>query len=211
MKTLKKLMTIMLALGLTVGAVACGDVKGTGNDSQTSETVVGQELSQADFAAAVQALYNAPNLQIVLQKETDGVASKDKMLFADGKVYMESVDQSSSRVEYGYVGQVDGKYYQWASNDNAVWDYVEITGLTSDPTSVQFYLESIFTYCTFTYYEFNNKTQMMEFADLNSPTVSVKVVKGQIVEYHYEDMYGNTQEATLIYNGAVIGQLPALD
>lgn len=206
MKALKKWIAMMLALGMTVGFTACGGGSDDEDESQTSQEteVKGEELTEAEFKAAVEAFYNAPNMKIVAETK-DG---EMEMHFADGKMYVVSVD--AYETQYVYVGEVDSIYYQWASEDNEYWESIPLDGADGNAVLAELFLDYLFAHCNFTYYEFNNKNGTMDFFDLNAPSVSVKVVDGVIVEYTYEDTKGYREEGVITYGDAVVGELPPL-
>ena len=223
MKALKKLTMILLALGMTASLTACdminglfgkdnSETAGTSDNSQTSEeTNQGEELTETELNAAIQVIYNATNLKVVGETSVGETKSTLTMTFADGKTYLESKEADSNLGEYSYIGKVDGTYYQWSSVDNATWDCIEYpTSNAVDPVSPKTYLENIFTWCSFTYYEFDNKAGMMTFMNFGKPTVKVKVVGGKIVEYYFEETNGDWESGTITYGDATVGELPTV-
>ena len=222
MKLLKKLTMMLLAVGMTASFTACDGILGLFNQgeesssgtSQTSEVKeVGQMLTEAEFEAAVQALYSQTNLVLAIEGGEDGGKKTytGSRSFADGKIYDETITSDENGVitkSYFYCGEVDGVAYMWLSVDNQVWEYYEMEDADTAP---MVFLENVFKWCSFDYCTFNNKTEMMEFTGLGAPSVSVKVVNGKIVSYRYEDIDGNWYSATITCGNAVIGELPALD
>ena len=225
MKLLKKLTMMLLAIGMTASFAACdtilgmlnlgGESESTSETSQTSEVEeTGEMLSETEFATALQTLYSQTNLLVTITDGEQNVAGKKTLTgvvsFADNKVYSElaySADGNVSK-EYTYVGVVDGVCYEWTSTNSVVWEYKEVDMAN---TTAGAFLEEVFIWCGFEYCEFNNKTSMMEFTGMGSPSVGVKVVDGKIVGFHFEDIAGNWYAATITYGGAVIGELPSLD
>lgn len=224
MKALKKLTMILLTLGTTASFAACdmlngllgkdnSDTAGASDNTQTSEveTNQGEELTETELNAAIQVIYNATNLKVVGEASYFDQTSTFTMMFADGKMYHESKEADSNLGEYSYIGKVDGKYYQWSSMDNTVWDRIEYPASSAvNPVSPKTYLENVFTWCSFTYYEFDNKDGMMTFLNFGEPTVKVKVVGGKIVEYHVEEVNGDWKRATITYGNAIIGEFPSI-
>ena len=221
MKLLKKFTMMLLAVGMTASFTACDGIlglfnqgeEGSSETSQTSEVEeVGQMLTQAEFEAAVQALYSQTNLVVAMEGEEDGgkITYTKTYAYADGKAYAEEtyLKDGATMKGYAYIGAVDGVYYAWESTDKIVWDYSTAEAEDATPHAL---LEDVFTWCGFDYCTFNNKTEMMEFTGLGAPSVSVKVVNGKIVAYRYEDIDGNWYSATITCGNAVIGELPALD
>lgn len=231
MKALKKLTMLVLAIGMTASFAACDMLNGllgkdnsesAGNSetSQTSEVEsTGKAFTEEEFNTALQLLYSQTNLAIVItdgQETEDGVAMSrsGKLSYADGKFYSEitlTEDSGFSETVYTYVGETDGKYYQWTSENKSFWDYDEMDAGATTATYVKAIFDEVFVWCNFDYDQFNDKTGMMEFTGLNSPTVGVKIVDGKIVEVHFEEVDGDWYLATVSYGNATVGQLPSLD
>lgn len=231
MKALKKLTMIILALGMTASFAACDMISGFlgGNsesvvdseNSQTSEveTETAKAFTEEEFNTALQLLYSQTNLAVVItdgQQTEDGVAMSmsGKFSYADDKLYSEvtlSDASGFSESEYTYIGEVDGTYYQWESSNKNYWDYDELEAGYTTAACVRALLEEIFVWCNFDYDQFNNKTGMMEFTGLNSPTVGVKIVDGKITEFRFEEIDGDWYLVTVSYGNATVGQLPSLD
>lgn len=224
MKALKKLTMILLALGMTVSFAACDLLGGkneesTSETSQTSEVVEkkGEELSEAEFNAAVQALYNQTNVEVTI---TDGASDPNgttqsitgKVCLADEKMYMEMSYTSDgvTTTSKSYVGEVDGKCYQWTLKNNTFWDYFEMPNETA-ASNFKGFLTYVFKWCNFTYYSFNAKDGVMEFPNFGEATVNVKVVDGEIVGFRFEDKDGSWYMATITCGNAVVGELPSFE
>jgi hypothetical protein len=230
MKALKKLTMLVLAIGMTASLAACDMLTGflggnsesevSSDNNQTSEVEsTGKAFTEEEFNTALQLLYSQTNLAVVItdgQQTVDNVtaAMSGKFSYADGKFYSETTlteNSGFSESAYTYVGEVDGEYYQWTSDNKSFWDYDEMDAGESTATYVKELLDEIFVWCNFDYDQFNEKTGMMEFTGLNSPTVGVKIVDGKIVEFRFEEVNGDWYLATVGYGNATVGQLPALD
>ena len=91
MKVWKKLMALLLAIGMTAGFVACGgdSDKKSGDNTPGGESgtpggeYVGEEVSEAEFFAALEASCAATNFTAVMTNP-EGVTTS---VSADGKVY----------------------------------------------------------------------------------------------------------------------------
>ena len=132
MKTFKKLTALILALGMMTCFAACETDKGgnsgnggsESNGGQTNE-IVGEDVTEEKFNAAIEALYSAKNFSATM-KMVESVENREStytISCADDKIYMvaDIVTNGASSKEYSYIGKADGVDYIWVSEDNQEW------------------------------------------------------------------------------------------
>ncbi|MBQ8342578.1 MAG: hypothetical protein IJY21_00560 [Clostridia bacterium] len=147
MKTTKKLLALVLALGMTAGFAACGDDKG-GNSSVDTGTAKGEQVTLEEWTVAVTNTFAADNVTIntfsEYVDEADGfiVTANGVIKIADGVMnesmsYTETYDgMTGSYTDETYILKQDGTYYEWYNDsiDTLEWQCSEYRNSEYSPT-----------------------------------------------------------------------------
>jgi len=217
MSILKKTAALLLALGMTAGFVACGGNKGgesVENSQESSVESAKQEQikTEAEWNAVIDAVYAATNFTLKYTR-TEGENSQTVTVqCVDGKGYSEVKIQTetSTTMQYTYIGQVEGKCYIWNSTDKTEWQSEEYTG-TENPTTAKYFLMRILDLCAFMGSDYNANTGVYTFTYLGGVFVEASLADGKVSNYYYEEAQDKWERGELTYGNATVGELPALN
>ena len=129
---------------------------------------------------------------------------------ADGKAYQ--VSCTNGVTTYGYIGMVDGVYYDYFSMDGEEWDRIEYPAEVGNPVSAETWFSNAMQWAIYSYHDFVDGENV--FTNLLAPELHVKVVGGKIVEYKIIEKIGGvntiTESGIITYGNAVVGDLPTI-
>lgn len=225
MNAWKKLIALVMSLGLTLGFAACGgnvdSLPADSNPMESSpiENNQPEELTQAALNVLIQELYTVDNLKIAVTgayEDEDGLAysGTGTLSYADGKFHQtmtKTYESGMKLTDEIYSGKVDGEYRLFAKVDGA-WEAQAYEGLGAgeDPTSCKYYLAEILQWSTDPYFSYDGKSGMHIFTPWEKPELRVMVVGGKIVKYRIESSPENWEEGVLSYGDASVGALPTV-
>ena len=226
MSTWKKLIALVMSLGLTLGFAACGGnvdsspAESTPAESSPVENNEPEQLTQAALNALIQELYTVDNLKISVKgsyADEDGsvYSGVGSISYADGKCYQtmtKTYESGTSATVESYEGKQENVYYHW-EKVGGVWEAQPYEDLAAgeDPTSCKYYLEEIMQWSTDPYFRYDDKLGMHIFSPWEKPELQVMVVNGKIVKYRIEASPENWEEGELSYGNASVGELPAVN
>ncbi len=181
------------------------DKPDVGGDFETPDysDVKGQEMHSVDeWNAVFEASCAETNLTAVGTSIDEDGTWISYLSVADGKVYMENNEHGMTT--YEYMGQVDGVYYEWESKDGKNWE-CESTEWPEEANG-SFAVGSLYG-APFEDFVYDSAKGVMVY-EQGSLLCEVKIVDGKIVWYKMEMPEMGSQEISIAYGNASVGELP---